>query len=69
MAKGKIAMNKVVFFLLVLCCPVRVTYSGFGFYRKNAGRCGLVQVRMKLLEMYCKICYYYFVKHEQMKSG
>lgn len=35
-------MNKVVFFLLVLCCPVRVTYSGFGFYRKTAGRCGLV---------------------------
>lgn len=31
-------MNKVVLFLLVLCCSVRVTYSGFGFYRKNAGR-------------------------------
>ena len=54
---------------MVLYCPVRVTYSGFEFYRKNAGRCGLVQVRMKLLEMYYKICYYYFVKHEQMKSG
>lgn len=37
MAKGKIAMNKVVFFLLVLCCSVRVTYSGFGFYRKKRG--------------------------------
>lgn len=28
-------MNKVVFFLLVLCCSVRVTYSGFEFYRKT----------------------------------
>lgn len=62
-------MNKVVFFLLVLCCSVRATYSGFGFYRKNVGRCALIQVRMKLLEMYCKICYYYFVKYEQMKGG
>ena len=34
-------MNKVVSFLLVLCCSVRVPYSVFGFYRKNAVKSGL----------------------------